>query len=73
MNLIYALIAVHNYIRTTAGIEELEAGLDLEDVNEELVNEFEIISVESTASRMDNKRDEIAAEMWNDYIIYRFI
>ena len=71
INLVYALIAVYNYIRTIAGVEELETGLDPENVNEELVDESENISAGFTASRMDKKRDEIAAEMWNDYIIYR--
>jgi hypothetical protein len=64
VDLVLALTAVHNYIRIQAGVEALEAGIEDEEVPQELPTTEE---EDSTGCTMDRKRQEISRNMWRDY------
>jgi hypothetical protein len=70
VNLVYALTAIHNYIRKEAGEEALRTGLDVDEEPEEPLINSEFIKGGSTRSRMDELRDNMAQRMWEDYINY---
>ena len=68
VNLVLALTAIHNYIRIDAGVGGLEAGLEEVEVPTEIEDDSPLAEERSTRSMMDNKRQEMAAKMWEDYI-----
>jgi hypothetical protein len=67
MNLIYALTAIHNYIRREAGLRALVAGLDREDTLLDTDEDQELTREGSTSTTMDTLRDSMADRMLRDY------
>lgn len=66
----YALTAVHNYIRLHTTEEEEKNWYREGDTEEAEGEELSIPVQEQRHSRMDKRRDEIAAKMWKDYEEY---
>lgn len=69
VKIVYALVALHNFIRQQLPIE-----LDIfEEEEEEVEVEAEVHSVISTieGTEMDIFRDKIATQMWEDYQRYQ--
>ena len=72
VSLVYALVALHNYIRQQAGIEALEAGLEEEEEEEEEEEaDAPLMPLAlSTSIKMDVRRREMASQMWEAYTTY---
>ena len=73
VNLIFALIALHNFIRLHSGqgdiYEEADGNSEEED---EANNAFDTEDTPlDVQSEMDQLRDSIATSMWEDYKQYR--
>jgi len=65
---VYALTALHNFIQQHTAADEQDVGLDIWE-DDFMAEQEDSGSIKEDG--IDARRDEIAARMWKDYIIYK--